>query len=164
MYKFYSVKGRSNIYLFISMLLLPQLIGYANVLITGKDTQIYQALNKPSFAPPSSLFGPVWIFLYLLMGYSSYRIALFYKTDKKARRAYTLYLLQLLLNFFWPILFFQFLLFEIALINIILLAVLIFICVVLFHKLDSLAGVCMVPYLLWVMFATLINYFIVILN
>lgn len=163
MYNFYTVKGKSSFPLLIAMLALPQLVGLANILIIGDDVNIYNSIAKPSFAPPPYYFAPIWIFLYLLMGYASYRIALFYN-NQNHKNAYTIYLLQLFLNFLWPILFFEYGLYEAALIEIMILAVLIFFCVMSFNELDSLAGVVMVPYLAWVIFATILNYFIFILN
>jgi tryptophan-rich sensory protein len=143
-------------------ILLPLAIGA----IAGYNTSLnitswYLMLNKPSFNPPNYLFAPVWTMLYILMGISFFIII---KQNKMNKKLVLIYFLQLLLNFFWSFIFFNFHQLGYALFEIILLWLSILVMVVLFFKSNKLAGLLNIPYLLWVSFASILNYSIYILN
>lgn len=121
----------------------------------------YPTLEKPSFTPPNWVFAPVWITLYTLMGISLYWI---YTSKLKNKNALYVFSLQLILNAFWSIVFFGFHLIFFALLIIILLWILILFTIILFYKIDRKAGMILLPYLIWVSIATLLNYYIWILN
>ena len=124
----------------------------------------YATLQKPWFNPPNWIFGPVWTLLYALMGIAAFLI--WEKGPKKAkvRSALFFFGLQLILNFFWSIFFFGLQSPELALIEILALWVLILVCVVKFYKIEKAAAYLMLPYLLWVTFASVLNFSIVLLN
>ena len=123
----------------------------------------YATLNKPVFAPPNWIFGPVWTLLYFLMGISFYLI---WKQGwkKKIRAAGMFFLAQLGLNFIWSPIFFGLRAPLLGLIVIVTMWVLIVMTMKRFYPLSRLAFYLLVPYLLWVSFATLLNVAIVVLN
>lgn len=124
----------------------------------------YAALNKPAFSPPNWLFGPVWTILYALMGISFSLIWNQGWTRKKNRNAGYAFLLQLLFNFTWSISFFGLHNPLLGLINIIVLILSILLTIRLFYRVSKTAAYLLVPYLLWVAFASLLNASIVVLN
>jgi len=143
--------------LLISFILVPLLIGGISGYVTiSAISSWYSTLVKPSFNPPNWIFGPVWTTLYILMGYSSYRIYQSPKSDSR-NQALTIYGLQLIFNFFWSILFFKFHLLGVALIEISILLVLLIMMFIRFKQIDRTAAFLNIPYLIWVSFATILN-------
>lgn len=130
--------------------------GYSGYLTAGAVNDWYLTLNRPSFNPPSWVFGPVWTALYLLMGWSLYRIWRLPPTPQR-NRAIMLFSFQLILNFFWSIIFFRWQAIGCALLDIVLLWFSIAAMIHFFKKLDTAAGLVNIPYLLWVSFATALN-------
>lgn len=116
----------------------------------------FASLNRPWFSPPNWVFGPVWTFLYLLMGISFFLI---WKQDANRNRklAFVVYFVQLLLNFAWSFIFFYFKMIGLALVEIVLLWLTIVAMLVLFHRVKPAAAYLNVPYLLWVTFATILT-------
>lgn len=148
----------------LSFLLLPLLIGSIGSYATVESIyDWYITLNKPNFNPPNWIFGPVWTVLYLLMGYSSFRVFLASKSDER-NQALTLYFLQLFFNLLWSILFFKFHFVGIALIEISFLLALLILMVTRFKQVDKIAAYLNIPYLIWVSFATILNASIYYLN
>lgn len=124
----------------------------------------YSALIKPPFSPPNWIFGPVWTLLYLMMGVSFYCIWQLGWKKKKVKVAGYYFGAQLALNFFWSIAFFGLRSPLLGLVNIIALWILIILTMKHFYPLSKLAFYLLIPYLLWVTFATLLNGSIVLLN
>lgn len=124
----------------------------------------YATLNRPSFAPPNWIFGPVWTTLYLLMGVAFYLIWKQGWKKKGVRTAGNYFLAQLGLNFIWSPIFFGLKSPLIALLVIIAMWVLIVMTMKKFYPLSKPAFYLLVPYLLWVSFATILNAAIVALN
>ncbi len=117
----------------------------------------YAELIRPDWAPPGAVFGPVWTTLYTLMGIAAWlvwRINGF----KAARTPLILFLIQLALNALWSWLFFAWQLGAFSFAEIVVLWLFIVITLVLFWRIRILAGVLLVPYLLWVSFATVLCY------
>lgn len=121
----------------------------------------YTTLNKPYFNPPSWLFGPVWIILYLLMGISLYIIL-----ESKTKSKYPIYIFgtQLILNTFWSIIFFGLKSPLFAFIEIIILWFTILLTIISFNKISKKASYLLIPYILWVTFAAILNFSIYYLN
>lgn len=113
----------------------------------------YAQLNLPTWAPPAWLFGPVWSVLYLIMGIASWLV---WREGgfRKARLALSLYLLQLGINSLWSWLFFAWNFGALAFVEIVILWFVLLATIVSFRKHNMLASVSMIPYLLWVTFAT----------
>ncbi len=124
----------------------------------------YAGLKKPSFSPPNWVFGPVWTLLYALMGISAYLVWQQGIEKPAVRHALFVFTLQLILNFLWSFFFFKLQSPLHALIEILLLWVLILVTIISFYKINKIAGLILIPYLLWVSFATLLNFYIVKLN
>lgn len=117
----------------------------------------YASLAKPSWNPPSSVFGPVWTILYLLMGVAAWMVwreAGF----SGARRALTLFIVQLVLNALWSYLFFGLQQPMVAFIEIIVLWCAILATILAFWPVSRTAGALLIPYLCWVSFASALNY------
>ncbi len=124
----------------------------------------YANLNKPGFAPPNWIFGPVWTLLYLLMGVSFYLVWIQGWQKKKIRLAGQFFIAQLTLNLIWTPIFFGLQSPELSLIVIVGMWALIVLTMAKFYPLSKLAFYLLLPYLLWVSFATLLNAAIVVLN
>ncbi len=120
----------------------------------------YVSLAKPSFNPPNWVFGPVWTALFLLMG-----IALFLVWNSKSHgQSLRVFVLQLILNVFWTVIFFGLENPSLALIEIGLLWLSIIWTVMEFQKVSKTAAYLLLPYLFWVSFAAVLNFSIVLLN
>lgn len=124
----------------------------------------YVFLVKPSFSPPNWIFGPVWTTLYLLMGVSAFLIWRKGLKNKKVKRALSYFLVQLFFNISWSLLFFGLHSPLLGLLNIILLLISIVLTIQAFYRISKIAAYILVPYLLWVSFATILNIAIVLLN
>jgi len=125
--------------------------------------QFYQQRAHPDWAPPSSVFGPVWTVLYTLMALAAWLVWR-EKGFYRARAVLTLFLVQLGFNALWSWLFFAWHLGVWALADILLLWVLIFVTMIGFWRVRPVAGILLVPYLLWVSFAVVLNYTVWQLN
>ncbi len=150
--------------------LLISIIGCDLVGILGTPFTIssiptwYTTLNKPFFSPPNWLFGPVWTLLYFLMGISIYLIWKQGFQKNKVRQAGKFFLIQLALNFIWSPIFFGLRAPALGLIIIVSMWIFIVLTMKKFYPLSRPAAYLLVPYLLWVTFATMLNAAIVLLN
>lgn len=124
----------------------------------------YAALNKPVLSPPNWIFGPVWTMLYVLMGVAAFLIWQKGSAKKEVRLALLIFVLQLVLNALWSIIFFGWHKPGLAFLEIVLLWASILWTIGLFHKVSRTAALLLVPYLLWVSFASYLNYAIWSLN
>ena len=141
------------------------LVGSLGGFFTSSAVKGWYALaNKPSFNPPNWIFAPVWTFLYLLMGISLYLV---WKSDaakKLKQMALTFFTIQLVLNFFWSIIFFYAHQLGWAFVEIIALWAMILLTILWFGKISPTAAWLLVPYICWVSFASVLNYSIWNLN
>lgn len=144
-------------------LAIPLAVGGLAALLSGGMSD-YGAMVKPPLSPPGWVFPVVWSILYLLMGYASYRILESGATQEEIKKALTLYGLQLLANFIWPLLFFGGGWFLLSFFWLILLWVLIYLTIRAFSQIDETAGNLLIPYILWVTFAAYLNFGIYVLN
>lgn len=119
--------------------------------------EFYQSLSQPSWAPPSWLFAPVWTLLYMLMAVAAWMV---WKERgfSGARAALGLFVVQLVANALWTWLFFAWQKGALAAIEIVVLWILILATVIAFRRIRPLAGTLLVPYLLWVTFATALTF------
>ena len=120
----------------------------------------YEQINKPDIRPPNWAFGPVWITLYTLMGISLYWIS----DKKKIRIPVVLFSVQLVLNAIWSIIFFGLQNPFYAFLEIMVLWVMILLTIISFYKVSRKAGLILLPYIIWVAVAMVLNYYIWILN
>jgi tryptophan-rich sensory protein len=150
---------------FLFFLISAQLAGLVGSIFTAQSVDTwYVTLNKPVFNPPNWLFGPVWICLYLFMGIAAYLVWKKGADKKKARKAVGFYFIHLLLNAAWSVIFFGLRDPFLAFITIIILWIMILIVMGKFSKFSDAAFYLMIPYILWVTFAGVLNYFIWKLN
>jgi benzodiazapine receptor len=124
----------------------------------------YAALQKPVFTPPNWLFGPAWVTLYLLMGISAFIIWRRGLDNQQVRAALIVFLIQLVLNALWSVAFFGLKSPLYGVIVIVALWIAILFTILKFFKVSSAAGVLLLPYILWVSFAAVLNISIWILN
>lgn len=148
----------------LSVIITLSIGGVASFFTIPQIKRWYIFLQKPVFNPPNWLFGPVWTILYIMIGISAYLIWIDKRDHVSFIKARTIYIIQLVFNFSWSIVFFGMHQILIALIVIVLLWVSIVINIKAFSKINKLAAWLLVPYLLWVSFASLLNFYICILN
>jgi translocator protein len=128
-----------------------------NMLGGGGDAGFYQQLDRPDWAPPPWLFGPVWIVLYVMIGTAAWLVWR-ERGFGGARFPLILFLVHLLFNAAWTGIFFGLRMFGLALAEILVLWALIAWLIVLFWRIRALAGALLVPYLLWVSYATALTW------
>ena len=121
-------------------------------------------VNKPLLSPPAFLFPIVWTILYILMGISAYLILKSDANLEEKTKALKIYIYQLGVNFLWPIFFFNFKWYFFSFLWILLLWVLIIVMIREFSRISKTAGYLLIPYLLWVTFATYLTFAIWMLN
>jgi tryptophan-rich sensory protein len=148
----------------VASVILCQIAGFLGSLFTTPAIPTwYATLKKPFFTPPDWIFSPVWISLFILMG-----ISLFFVWRRQGhpqfKKALTFFFVQLILNVLWSLAFFGLRLPLLGLMDIILLWIAILLTIQNFLKISKFAGVLLIPYLLWVSFATLLNFSLWILN
>ncbi len=124
----------------------------------------YTTIEKPSFTPPNWLFGPVWTALYIMMGISAGMVWSRGLHHVWVKTALYHFIFQLLFNALWSLVFFGLEQPFYALIVIFILLVLIFLSIKWFKVVSKTAAYLLIPYLLWVMFATALNFEIWRLN
>ena len=155
---------KTKFFKLIVSLILPIGLGSLAGIFTAKAIpEWFDTLAKPSFNPPSYLFGPVWTALYILMGISMFLIWNTPKTELR-QKALVVFGVQLFFNFWWSILFFSFHAIFLAVIDILVMWLLIIYMITLFKKIKPIAAYLQIPYLLWVTFATILNISIWYLN
>ncbi|HOT44130.1 MAG TPA: tryptophan-rich sensory protein [Spirochaetota bacterium] len=156
---------RSNIFKLIASIIIPQAAGGIGALMTEPSVgSWYSGLNKPSFNPPDWIFGPVWTALYLMMGIALYLVWKKGLSHKETRAAVAAFGVQLFLNLAWSFLFFYLHMPFAAFIEIILLWFAIAATMAAFARVSRAACRLLVPYLLWVSFASVLNFFLWRLN
>ncbi|ACF42961.1 TspO/MBR family protein [Pelodictyon phaeoclathratiforme] len=131
--------------------------------VPGSDWY-YHVLNKPSWNPPDWLFPPAWSLLFLLMGIALYLVVQQYSKETKIRGALIVFGAQLLLNLGWSAAFFGLHSPVLAMVVIVLLWLAIVLTIVKFRAVSPMAGNLLIPYLMWVTFASFLNFTIVQLN
>lgn len=160
----FRVNGELRIIPLIINILIPVLGGLIVGFINKNTMEIYESLKKPIINPPSNLFPIIWTILYILMGIAAYRIYMLNKQGIDDKGAYFFYIVQLLFNLMWPFIFFTFRLYGISFIWLCVLFILVIITFIKFIKVDKIAGFLLIPYILWLVFAGILNFFIWLLN
>ena len=164
MFNIFKVEGKKSIIALIVSILLAEGVGFLSGFLSMTSTSTYENFNKPSFSPPAWVFPVVWTILFFLMAVAAYRIWMKGRSGSDVTKALFLYLIQLFFNFLWSIIFFRFRLYAIAFLELLLLLVFILLTTFEFHKIDKPAAYLMIPYIVWVSFAGVLNYTIWMLN
>lgn len=143
-------------------LAIPLGVGALAGILTKDSMMQFSLLNRPPLSPPGWLFPVVWTVLFLLMGYASYLVS---RSDSVQKRpALILYAIQLIVNFFWSIFFFNFEWYLFSFFWLVLLWVLILLTIRAFWRISPTAAILLIPYLLWVTFAGYLNLAIWLIN
>lgn len=140
--------------------LLP-IIGGAIVGLITSGYMDYQDIVKPPLSPSGIVFPIVWTILYILMG-TSYFLAT--KDNEDNKELDQIYLLQLFVNFIWPLIFFVLGMYFTAFLWIVLLIILVIVMIKELLKNNKISGYLQIPYLIWLLFATYLNLGITLLN
>lgn len=145
-------------------ILIPLAVGIVSGFFTRSGVENFsQTAVKPVFMPPSWLFPIVWTILYILMGISAYLVETA-QTDLPKQRAMILYYAQLFFNFCWSFIFFNFQAYLLAFIWTIVLLTLIVATTLEFFKTSEKTAYLMIPYIIWVAFATVLTFSVYLLN
>lgn len=132
--------------------------------LTKEGTEIYNAtIEKPPLSPPSIVFPIVWSILFVLMGVGAAKVYLSPSSEDRSR-SLLLFIIQLAVNFFWSIIFFNFENFGLAFFWLLALWGLILWMMLSFYKVDKIAALLQIPYFLWVTFAAYLNFGVWMLN
>lgn len=141
------------------------LVGFVGSVVTMPAINSWYAeIQKPAFTPPNSIFGPVWTFLYVLMGLAVFLVWKRGWSSLMVKVGVYLFTLQLVLNFLWSYIFFGMKNLGLATLEIGLLWVSIVLCIISFYRVYKPAGLMMIPYLMWVSFAGLLTFSVWQLN
>ena len=154
-----------NIVKLVTSLVVCQCAGIVGSVFTAPAIpNWYATLQKPAFTPPNWLFAPAWITLYLLMGIAAFLVWRVGLENRRVRTALIIFLVQLVLNALWSVVFFGM---QSPLYGVIVIAILwlmILLIIFKFARISAVAAWLLVPYILWVSFATALNISIWILN
>lgn len=154
-----------NFWLFILSMGIVSLVAYlGSILTTPNIATWYSTINKPSFNPPNYLFAPVWTALFFMMGISFFIILKDGKSKKYFRAACLSFGAQLFLNIYWSFLFFFAHETALAFFGLVSLLSMIIVNIYYFYQIKKTAAYLMLPYILWVTFAAVLNYSIWYLN
>lgn len=151
-----------NLKKLIFYIVITILIGALPSVFVFKDMSIYNELNKPPLSPPSIVFPIAWTILYILMGISIYRIMMSENINKDEARL--IYFIQLITNAVWTPIFFGAKEYFLAFLWIVMLIVFVVAMIIKFFKIDKLSAYLQIPYLIWLIFASYLNFNIFVLN
>ena len=147
----------------IICILIPIAVGGLAALITKNNFSIFDIVNKPPLSPPKWVFPVAWTVLYILMGIASYLVCISGQKFR-IRSSLSIYGLQLAVNFFWSIIFFNMRQYLFSFIWLVFLLALIILTTLSFYRINKRAGYLLIPYIAWVAFAGYINFGVFILN
>lgn len=154
-------KSKTKIYgIFIAISLA---IGGLSALFTNMGMDDYRLAQKPALTPPEIVFPIVWTILYTLMGISAARVWIA-SEDKGSNGGLMLYAIQLVVNFFWSVIFFTLQAYGFAFFWLLFLWLLVLLMIISFSKTDKIAAYLQIPYLLWLTFAGYLNFMVWMLN
>ena len=152
-----AMKSSQQIWGLVIFVVLCLATGFIGSLATTPNIEgWYDLIEKPDWTPPSSVFGPVWTALYLMMALAAWFV--WRKPDAKRTIPLILFFFQLFLNALWSWIFFGAHNPGAAVVEIFLLWVVILLTIIAFWKMTPVAGILMVPYILWVSYASALNF------
>jgi len=142
-----------------------QIAGIVGSLFTSPSIpNWYATIEKPGFTPPNWVFAPVWTTLFVLMGVSAYLVWNKGLENKNVKMALLIFSIQLALNMLWSFLFFGLKSPLYAFFEILILWLVIMLTIVNFSRISKTASWLLIPYIIWVSFAAILNFSIVRLN
>ena len=146
----------------IFYILITYLIGVLPSIFVFESMSTYNTLNKPPLSPPSIVFSILWPIFYLLMGISIYIIMQSKRKLKKNARI--IYYIQLITNVLWVPIFFGFKEYFFSFLWILMLIVLVITIISIFYKISKKSAYIQIPYLLWLLFVSYLNFGVFVLN
>jgi tryptophan-rich sensory protein len=160
-----SKKVNINWKLLIKNLAIPLLTGIVSGFATrGANEEFSSTAIQPEFTPPAFLFPIVWTILYILMGISAYLIEITPFNTGKKNRALITYYISLLFNFSWSFIFFGFGLYFFAFVWLVILLGLVILYTFKYLQINKTAGYLNLPYIIWLIFAGILNFYVFLLN
>ena len=135
-----------------------------SIFTRGSISTWYTFLQKPAFSPPNWVYAPVWFLLYILMGISAFLVWRMGMKQFHVREGLVIFLVQLILNTFWSFAFFGLKSTIAGLLVIVPLWTAILLTIINFYRISKTASFLLLPYILWVSFATALNFSIYLLN
>jgi tryptophan-rich sensory protein len=155
----------SKIIKLLVAILACQIAGVVGSIFTAPSIPTwYATLGKPDFTPPNWVFAPVWTTLFVLMGVSAYLVWNKGLENKNVKMALLIFSIQLALNMLWSFLFFGLKSPLYAFFEILILWLVIMLTIVNFSRISKTASWLLIPYIIWVSFAAILNFSIVRLN
>lgn len=143
---------------YVFWILLSEAIGLISGILSRAGTVSFRTtVQQPPLSPPAALFPIVWTILYALMGISAARISLTPPSTIRSR-SLNIFIIQLVVNFFWSLIFFNVKAYGFSFLWLLLLWGLVFGMILLFRRIDSVAAALQIPYLLWLTFAAYLSY------
>ena len=151
---------KKHMIIILIAIVLAEAVGALSGWLTREGMQAFtNAIAQPPLSPPPLVFPIVWTILYALMGYGSARIYMAPPSTLRSR-GLNLYAIQLVLNFFWSLIFFNAQAFGLAFFWLLALWLLVLLMILSFHEVDPLAAKLQIPYLLWLTFAAYLNFWV----
>lgn len=148
---------RVSIGILIISILIPLLVGGISAALSSKGMVNYGTMAKPPLSPPSWVFSVAWTILYFMMGLAAYFVMVSGMDLRTRTIALTFYGIQLAMNFMWSIIFFNRQAYLFAFVWLIVMWCLVIISAVKFFPISKIAGMLMIPYILWLTFAAYLN-------
>jgi benzodiazapine receptor len=155
--EFENMSGMDIIKLIVSIVACEGAGGIGAIFTTPAIPTWYAGLKKPTFTPPNSVFGPIWITLYLLMGIAVFFVWREGLGQEGVTIAFVIFWAQLVLNILWSVIFFGFKSLFGGMVIILLLWIVILINIIIFFDVSPLAGWLLIPYIIWVSIAVNLN-------
>ena len=148
---------KANWKVYAIWVLATEAVGALSGWLTKEGSRIFsETVLQPPLSPPGWVFPVVWAILYALMGIGAARVSLQPRSAQRSR-GLNLYIVQLVVNFFWSLIFFNAQRFGFSFIWLLLLLVLVILMTLEFRKLNRLAALLQIPYILWLLFAAYLN-------
>lgn len=144
----------------IVFILISLAVGGLSAFLTRNNMNVFDTIQKPPLTPPAIVFPIVWTILFTLMGYSAARV---YLEDPKSN-AIEVFGVNLVVNFFWSIIFFNLQAYTFAFIWLLLLIAVVVVMIIKFYRVDKPAAYLQLPYLAWLLFAGYLNLYIALMN
>ncbi len=141
-------------------ILISLAVGGLSAFLTRNGMSMFDEIQKPPLTPPPIVFPIVWTILFILMGYGAARV---YLKEPKST-AIEIFGVNLAVNFFWSIIFFNMRAYTFAFIWLLLLIAVVIVMIIKFYRVDKPAAYLQLPYLAWLLFAGYLNLFIALVN
>lgn len=155
---------KKNKFFAVLLILLPLAIGLLSAYITSDEMALFNQINKPPLSPPAWLFPIAWTILYLLMGIAAAIVYTSQVNNSSRKIGLLLHCVQLILNFFWSLIFFNMKAYLFSFLWLVLLWLSVFSMIIAYKNVSKSAYLLNIPYLCWLTFAAYLNLAIFILN